>query len=130
MVQHIQVVGYARVSSVDQNLARQLEAIGEVDRLFEEKVSGAGRAERAALTACIAYVRQGDVVRVASMDRLARSLRDLRDIVDEILAKGAAVHFVKEGQTYSPDDQNAMSQLLLNMLGAFAEFERSLIRER
>ena len=64
------------------------------------------------------------------MDRLARSLKDLRDIVDEILVKGASVHFVKEGQTYSPDTHDPMSQLLLNMLGAFAEFERSLIRER
>jgi len=85
MVQHkTQVVAYVRVSSVDQNLGRQLEAVGEVDRVFEEKVSGGSRADRVALLDCIRYVREGDVVKVASMDRLARSLGDLREIVDEI----------------------------------------------
>lgn len=129
-MQHVQVVGYVRVSSADQNTARQLDAIGEVDRVFEEKVSGGSRTNRTALAECLSYVRSGDTVRVASMDRLARSLTDLRNIVDEFLAKGASVQFVKEGQTYSPETQDALSRLLLNMLGAFAEFERSLIRER
>ena len=64
------------------------------------------------------------------MDRLARSLADLQQIVDEILQKGASVHFVKEGQTYSPSTEDSMSRLLLQILGAFAEFERNLIRER
>lgn len=130
MMQHVQVVGYVRVSSTDQNTARQLEAIGEVDRVFEEKVSGGSRVDRAALAECLAYVRAGDTVRVASMDRLARSVVDLRAIVDEVLDKGASVQFVKEGQTYTPDSADALSRLLLHMLGAFAEFERSLIRER
>lgn len=125
-----QTVGYVRVSSLDQNLARQLEAIGEVDKIFQEAESGGSRADRRALADCITYVREGDTVKVASIDRLARSLRDLKDIVDELLAKGVRVEFVKEGQTYSPHDHDAVSQLLLNMLGAFAEFERALIRER
>ncbi|WP_233572977.1 MULTISPECIES: recombinase family protein [unclassified Frondihabitans] len=125
-----QTVAYVRVSSTDQNLSRQLEAIGPVDRVFEEKVSGGSRTDRTALAECIRYVRDGDVVRVASMDRLARSLRDLRDIVDEIARKGATVMFVKEQQTYGRDAEDAMGQLMLNLLGAFAEFERSLIRER
>lgn len=125
-----QTVAYVRVSSTDQNLHRQLEAIGPVDRVFEEKVSGGSRTDRTALAECIRYVRDGDVVRVASMDRLARSLRDLRDIVDEIAGKGATVMFVKEQQTYGRDAEDAMGQLMLNLLGAFAEFERSLIRER
>jgi DNA invertase Pin-like site-specific DNA recombinase len=111
MPQRTQTVGYVRVSSDDQNLARQLEAVGEVDRLFSDKVSGASRDSRAALDECIKYIRDGDTVRVASMDRLARSLRDMRDIVDEIVGKGAAVQFVKEGQTYSPDTNDALSQL-------------------
>lgn len=64
------------------------------------------------------------------MDRLARSLGDLRDIVDEITAKGASVEFVKEQQTYSRDTDDAIGRLMLNLLGAFAEFERTLIRER
>lgn len=131
MTQHkTQTVAYVRVSSTDQNLARQLEAVGPVDRVFEEKVSGGSRNDRTALAECIRYVRDGDVVRVSSMDRLARSLRDLRDIVDEISAKGASVTFVKEQQSYGADTGDAIGQLMLNLLGAFAEFERSLIRER
>ncbi|MBG0718178.1 recombinase family protein [Microbacterium sp. 2C] len=130
MPQRTQTVGYVRVSSDDQNLARQLEAIGEVDRVFSDKVSGGSRNNRTALDECTKYIRDGDTVRVASMDRLARSLRDMRDIVDEIIGKGAAVQFVKEGQTYSPDTNDPLSQLMLHMLGAFAEFERALIRER
>jgi DNA invertase Pin-like site-specific DNA recombinase len=104
MVQHkTQVVEHVWVSSVDQNLGRQLEAVGDVDRVFEEKVSGESRADRVALLDCIRYVREGDVVTVALMDRLARSLGDLREIVDEITGKGASVVFVKEQQTYSGD---------------------------
>lgn len=131
MVQHkTQVVAYVRVSSVDQNLGRQLEAVGDVDRVFEEKVSGGSRADRVALLNWIRYVREGDVVKVASMDRLARSLGDLREIVDEITGKGASVVFVKEQQTYSRDTDDAIGRLMLNLLGAFAEFERTRIRER
>lgn len=125
-----QVVGYVRVSSEQQNLARQLESIGKVDRLFQDKVSGGSRAARSGLAECLRYIRDGDTVRVASMDRLARSLVDLQQIVDEILQNGASVHFVKEGQTYSPSTDDSMSRLLLQILGAFAEFERNLIRER
>jgi DNA invertase Pin-like site-specific DNA recombinase len=124
------IVAYVRVSSIDQNLDRQLEALGEVDRVFEEKISGGARTDRTALADCIGYVRDGDTVRVASMDRLARSLGDLREIVDEITAKGASVEFVKEQQTYSRDTDDAIGRLMLNLLGAFAEFERTLIRER
>jgi len=125
-----QVVGYVRVSTADQNLDRQIAAIGEVDKLFQEKVSGASRTDRPALADCLSYIREGDTVRVASMDRLARSLIDLQRIVDEITEKGAAVHFVKEGQTYSRDGGESLSRLMLQILGAFAEFERNLIHER
>lgn len=125
-----QVIGYARVSSTDQHLDRQLEAIGPVDRMFTDQVSGGSRANRTGLGECIAYARSGDVVRVASMDRLARSLVDMRSIVDELIAKGASVEFLKEGQTYSPDHDDALGRLLFNMLASFAEFERALIRER
>jgi DNA invertase Pin-like site-specific DNA recombinase len=130
MVRQGQTIGYARVSSADQNLARQIDAIGPVDRLFEEAVSGGSRADRTALDECVRYVRDGDTVRVASMDRLARSLIDLQQIVDEILAKGATVYFVKENQTYSATSDDSMGRLLLHILGAFAEFERSLIKDR
>jgi len=125
-----QTVGYVRVSSADQNLARQLDTIGQVDRVFEDKVSGGSRTQRQGLADCLRYIRDGDVVRVASMDRLARSLVDLQQIVDEILAKGAQVHFIKENQTYTSQVTDPIGRLLMHVLGGFAEFERNLIRER
>jgi DNA invertase Pin-like site-specific DNA recombinase len=125
-----QVVGYVRVSTTDQRTDRQREAIGSgVEEWFEDKVSGKDT-NRPALTAMLRHVRKGDTVRVASMDRLARSLPDLRALVDKMTGKGVRVEFVKEGLTFSADKADAMSTLLLNMLGAVAEFERSLIRER
>ena len=120
MAPHGQIVGYVRVSSADQNLARQLEAIEPVDRLFQDKVSGGSRANRAGLTECLRYVRADDTVRVASIDRLARSLIDLQQLVDEILTRGASVHFIKEGHTYSAAGEDSMSRLMLQILGAFA----------
>jgi DNA invertase Pin-like site-specific DNA recombinase len=130
MAPHGQTVGYVRVSSADQNRARQLESIGQVDRVFEDKVSGGSRNDRKGLADCISYLRDGDLLRVASMDRLARSLVDLQQIVDEIVTKGGSVHFVKENQTYTAETNESLSRLLLQILGAFAEFERNLIRER
>ena len=129
MAKHGQIVGYVRVSSVEQNLDRQLAAIGEVDKLFQDKQSGKDRT-RLGLASLIGYVRQGDVVKVASMDRLARSLTDLQQIVDDLVAKGAQVKFVKENQAYGGGEPDSMSRLMLQVLGAFAEFERKLIRER
>lgn len=123
-----QTVGYVRVSSTDQNEARQVEALSGAERLFTDKVSGKNT-ERPALSELLAYVRDGDTVRVASLDRLARNLDDLRRLVTDLTAKGVRVEFIKEGLTFTGDD-NAMARLLLSVMGAFAEFERSLIRER
>ena len=123
-----QVVGYVRVSSTDQNEARQVEALTGTDRLFVDKLSGKNT-ERPALTEMLGYVREGDTVRVASLDRLARNLDDLRRLVTELTAKGVRVEFVKEALTFT-GEANPMSKLLLSMLGAVAEFERELIRER
>lgn len=123
-----QVVGYVRVSSADQNHARQVEALTGADRLFIDKVSGKNT-ERPELSELLAYVRDGDTVRVASLDRLARNLDDLRRLVSDLTAMGVRVEFIKESLTFTGDD-NAMSRLLLSVMGAFAEFERSLIRER
>ena len=134
MMQHSgpagQTVGYARVSTTDQSLDRQVDALGDVDRLFTDQVTGSTRAGRDGLTRLIAYIRDGDTVRVTSMDRLARSVRDLRDVVDELTARGATVEFMHEGQIYRPGGADPMSDLMLNVLGAVAEFERALIRER
>jgi DNA invertase Pin-like site-specific DNA recombinase len=120
-------VGYLRVSTLDQSTERQLEGV-EVDRVFEDHASGKD-AQRPQLQAAIKYVREGDTLVVHSMDRLARNLDDLRRIVRELNAEGVAVQFVKESLTFTGDD-SPMSTLLLSMMGAFAEFERALIRER
>ena len=122
-----QRVGYIRVSSAGQNPARQLDG-AELDRVFTDTVSGKSAA-RPQLQAMLAYVRDGDTVLVHSMDRLARNLDDLRRLVRELTEGGVAVQFVKEQLTFTAEDA-PMATLLLSVLGAFAEFERALIRER
>lgn len=123
-----QVVGYVRVSSVGQNPERQIEALTGCERLFTDRLSGKNT-ERPALTELVGYVREGDTVRVASLDRLARNLDDLRRLVTDLTGRGVRVEFVKEALTFT-GEANAMNRLLLSMLGAVAEFERELIRER
>jgi DNA invertase Pin-like site-specific DNA recombinase len=120
-------IGYIRVSSVDQNELRQLEGV-ELDKKFVDKASGKD-VKRPQLQAALDYLREGDVLVVHSMDRLARNLDDLRKIVLGLTQRGVIVEFEKEHLTFTSED-NAMSNLLLNVMGAFAEFERSLIRER
>jgi DNA invertase Pin-like site-specific DNA recombinase len=122
-----QVVGYARVSSLDQSTARQ--DLGDVDRLFEEKVSGKDR-NRPALAALLQHVREDDLVRVHSMDRLARSLADLIALVRELTDRGVTVEFIKERLVFGPGTDDPYSQLQMHLLGAFAEFERAIIRSR
>lgn len=120
-------VGYVRVSSVEQNTARQLDGI-EVERTFTDKASGKDTA-RPQLDEMMSFVRAGDTVLVHSMDRLARNLDDLRSIVRKLTAKGVRVEFVKESLTFTGED-SPMANLLLSVMGAFAEFERALILER
>ncbi|RDH46209.1 recombinase family protein [Zooshikella ganghwensis] len=120
-------IGYIRVSTLDQTTARQLEGV-ELDKLFTEKASGKDT-KRPELTELLDYVREGDTVIVHSMDRLARNLQDLRRIVQQVTAKGASISFVKESLSFTGED-SPMADLMLNIMGAFAEFERSLIRER
>ena len=124
-----QVIGYARVSSRDQHLTRQVEALGEVDKLFSDQVTGSTR-DRPGLAQLLDYVREGDTLRVTSMDRLARDLRDLQHLVDHLVRGGVSVEFLTEGLVYKPGKADALSNLMLHLLGALAEFERSLIRER
>jgi DNA invertase Pin-like site-specific DNA recombinase len=127
---HNKLVAYVRVSSVDQNTERQLEGIQSLspDKIFTDKCSGKDT-NRPQLEAMLSYVREGDTVVVHSLDRLGRNLDDLRRLVTDLNGRGVAVQFLKENLTFTGDD-NAMSKLLFNMLGSFAEFERSLIRER
>lgn len=122
-----QRVGYRRVSSVDQKADRQLDGI-QVDKIFTDKASGKD-VDRPALQKALDYVREGDTLVVHSMDRLARNLDDLRRIVRDLTGRGVRVEFVKEAQTFTGED-NPMSHLMLSLLGAVAEFERALIRER
>lgn len=121
-------VGYRRVSSVDQNLDRQ--DLGEVDKVFEEKLSGKSAKDRPALQAMLEYIREGDSVVVYSIDRLARDLRDLQDIIQTVNDKGASIAFLSEGLTFTADKEDAFARLQLQMMGAFAEFERNIIRKR
>ena len=123
-----QKVGYIRVSTVDQNTDRQLHGI-ELDRMYEDKCSGKDT-NRPALTECLSYLREGDTLVVHSIDRLARSLRDLLNIVQDLLARKVSIKFVKENMDFNGDKPNATQDLYLNILGAVAEFERQMIRER
>lgn len=120
-------VGYRRVSSEFQNLDRQ--EVGSVDRVFEEKVS-AKNTDRAALQEMIAFVREGDEVIVHSIDRLARDLRDLQNIIQTLLDKRVSVSFLTERLSFSADKDDPFSSLQLQMMGAFAQLERSLIARR
>lgn len=120
-------VSYVRVSTVDQNTDRQ--AIEGVERTFEDKAS-AGSTDRPALQECLAFVREGDTVVVWSIDRLARSLKDLQELIERFNAKGVSVEFVTERLTFSADKDDPFARLQLHMMGAFAEFERALIKKR
>ena len=125
-----QRVGYVRVSTVDQSTARQLEGFA-LAKVFEDHASGKDT-RRPQLQAALAYVRAGDTLVCHSIDRLARNLDDLRALVKDLNAKGVSVEFVKECLTFAAGagEGDAMARLMLSMLGAFAEFERALIRER
>ncbi|MDN5759914.1 MAG: recombinase family protein [Tomitella sp.] len=125
-----QVVAYVRVSSVEQNPARQHAAIGPVDETFTDQVSGKSRGERPALATMLRHVRDGDTVRVASMDRLARSVIDLAQIVQELTERGVRVEFVAEHLDFAPGGEDPFATFQLHLLGAVAELERSMIRER
>lgn len=120
-------VGYIRVSSASQNTDRQLAGV-ELDEVFEEKAS-AKDAKRPVLRDCLRYLRKGDTLHVHSMDRLARNLFDLQQLVADLTSKGVAVQFHKENLTFT-GEENPMATLLLQVMGAIAQFERALIRER
>jgi len=122
-----QTIGYMRVSSVGQNVDRQLDGL-LLDKVFTDKLSGKDT-QRPVFQQCMQFLREGDTLVVHSMDRLARNLDDLRRTVQTLTGRGVRVQFLKEGLLFSGDD-SPMANLLLSVLGAIAEFERSLIRER
>ncbi len=120
-------IGYIRVGTINENAVHQLEDI-DVERTFADKTSG-HKPSRPALAEMIAFVREGDTVFVDSMARLARNLDELRRLVHTLTGKGVRAEFVKERLAFTGKD-SAMANLLLSMMGAFAEFERALIPER
>jgi DNA invertase Pin-like site-specific DNA recombinase len=124
---HGQRIGYIRVSTLDQNPDRQLEG-AQVSKVFTDKASGKDM-QRPQLDALLGYIREGDTLVVHSMDRLARNLDDLRRLVQQLTGCGVRIEFIKEGLTFTGED-SPMANLLLSVMGAFAEFERELIRER
>ncbi len=125
------IVGYARVSSTDQDNARQIASLNSygIGKLFEDKASGKDT-QRPALTTALDYLREGDTFVVHSLDRLARNLVDLLNIVQGLTNKGVTVKFLKENLTFTGNKEDHIATLTLSMLGAFAQFERSLIKER
>ena len=122
-----QTLGYIRVSSLDQNPERQLDGQA-LDKTFTDQASGKDT-DRPQLQVLIEYAREGDLIMIHSMDRLARNVDDLRRLVTTLTKKGIKVQFLKESLTFTGED-SPMAHLLLSMMGAIAEFERSLIRER
>lgn len=124
-----QRVGYKRVSTFEQRTDRQLEGL-ELDEVFEDKCSGKDL-KRPGWEEAERFLRRGDVLLVHSMDRLSRNLDDLLETVRHLVAKGVEVRFVRENLVFDAGaDVKPMSKLLLSLLGAVAEFERSLITER
>jgi DNA invertase Pin-like site-specific DNA recombinase len=124
---HGQRIGYIRVSTLDQNPDRQLEG-AQLSKVFTDNASGKDT-QRPQLDALLGYIREGDTLVVHSMDRLARNLDDLRRLVQQLTGRGVRIEFIKERLTFTGED-SPMANLLLSVMGAFAEFERELIRER
>jgi DNA invertase Pin-like site-specific DNA recombinase len=122
------IFGYARVSTQDQHLTGQLEALkaAGAERIFQEKISGA-RADRPQLARLMAWLKPGDVVLVTKLDRLGRSTRELLDLIDAIGKAGAAFRSLGDPLF---DTTSSQGRLLSTLLAAIAEFERDLIRER
>jgi DNA invertase Pin-like site-specific DNA recombinase len=120
-------VGYIRVSTVDQNTERQLDGV-ELGKVFEDKCSGKDR-DRPQLKAMLDYVREGDVVHVHDISRMARNLEDLLQLVKDLTGRGVQVRFHKENLTFT-GEANPMQDLMLSMLGAVYQFERSMLLER
>ena len=123
-----QSIGYVRVSLLDQNPERQLDGI-RLDKVFTDKAS-AKDTKRPQLQAALDHVRAGDTLVVHSMDRLARNVEDMLRLVREMNHRGVSVQFVKENMNFTAGNDDPRSTLMFTMLSAFAQFERSLIKER
>ena len=119
-------VGYARVSSVGQSLEVQLDKLKGCDKVFQEKRSGRQTETRPELLKVLDYVREGDSLVITRLDRMARSVLDLAKIADSLQSKGVALKVLDQ----SIDTSTSEGKLMFHMLGAFAEFENDIRRER
>ena len=123
-------IAYLRVSTTEQNTDRQLNDTGiSFDKTFIDKCSG-GSTKRPALNELKDYVREGDTIHVHSIDRLARNLVDLKQLINDWNNQGVSVRFHKENLSFNAGGNDHMSELMLNMLGAVAQFELAMIQER
>lgn len=120
-------VGYVRVSTLEQNTDRQLDGI-DLYKIYEDKLSGKSM-DREQLKLCVDYLREGDELYVHSIDRLARNQRDLQNIVGDLVEKGVIIKFVTENLEFGNKD-NPMGELMLQMMGAFAQFELTMTKNR
>jgi DNA invertase Pin-like site-specific DNA recombinase len=123
------LVGYARVSSTDQSLDLQLEALAAAgcEKIFSEKVSGRSTHDREQLALAIDFVRDGDTLVVTRLDRLARSVGDLHQIIEKLAAKGVAFRCITQSGV---DTDTSSGRLMLSILGAVAAFENDIRLER
>jgi DNA invertase Pin-like site-specific DNA recombinase len=122
-------IAYKRVSTLIQNTDRQSFDGYEIDKTFEDKASGKDK-NRPQLKACMEYLREGDTLLVHSIDRLARSLQDLNSIIKDLTDKGVIIKFITENLEFKKDYNNYVNELMLNILGSIAQFERNLLLER
>lgn len=127
------LIGYARVSTTGQDLETQKEILQNAgcEKIYVEKVTGTSTAPRKELKKTIEHAREGDTVVITKIDRLARSIIDLNNIVTELVEKGVSVRFISENMKFTADSNtNSLQTLLFNVLGSFAQFERDMIVER
>ncbi|MGE6375993.1 recombinase family protein [Peribacillus muralis] len=124
------IIGYARVSSADQNLERQIKSLNEFGcvHIIQEKVSGANRHNRIEFGNLMKKLRFKDVLVISELSRLARSLQDLLSILEEL--KRIEVDFVSIKENIDTRDNNIYNNFMIQIMGAIAEFERDLIKER
>ena len=125
-------IGYARISTSDQNMARQLEQLNQVDKLFQEAISGANK-DRPQLPAMLAYIREGDIVVVTELERLGRNNKELTEVMNDIQAKGATLEVLNLPTLRGIEDDNLrrlLNNLILELYKYQAQAERERIKER
>lgn len=125
-------IGYARISASDQNMARQLEQLKHVDKLFQEAISGASK-DRPQLQVMLEYIREGDIVVVTELERLGRNNKELTEVMNEIQIKGATLEVLNLPTLRGIEDDNLrrlLNNLILELYKYQAQAERERIKER